>query len=784
MRINFRLFTFILLSGWILPGPFCTVVLGQTGRGKIIDSETGFVIPFVKIQQNEKEIFTAYDGEFYFDPGTELHVTHPLYEEKTVAVEPGDTSVLIKLNYHPPEGNEESEKKALRVVKFFQKYSEKNNPENLKSYEYLTSNYINILKRRRNSDTAKWTEVRSLKLLEKNRYKYHDKYFHKILRSKFTDGDTSNIKYLPVTLYNLSPYQEFIRIGELDYLNPLYPTAVKKYDYSEVETFIYNDIKFHVLYVRAKQKKHFLSLRGLYYIPENNYGLAAAVFTTVPLKLEYAQCVVTNQLTEKNIWLGENLYVEAIFEHEPKYSEDAKMIERSTNSSINFNIDDQSSKKWLNMILFGQKDTKFSEESWSMDEMKLGNREKLSYIEKDTLNKGFVRKDWTQWIYDIYMGRLAFRLPYVYIKNILSINRYEYLRLGVGLQTHKQFSDIFTLGGYAGYGFKDKQFKYGGNVGFYLGRMRSTIISYEVSKDLLEPGRTFYIEEQKNYLRNFFSKHMDNIRSQNIRFKSVVNRKVDMGVSLKSFNLQPTYDYTFKPLAERGQDTTRMYFTELLFQARFGNANTFNKNARKLFYPSRSVFSNLFVNVARGYKNVLNGDFHYWKANARLFIFIDIGQQGKLDIMMESGIMTPNQPYQINYIAPGNDVELAGIIIKNAFQTMDLYRFVSDRYLNGFFEYDFGSIFFKKTKFDPHLALELNMGWGVFSGNPAYHRGVEIHDYGTGFYEAGVSLNNLLKAKIYNLIYGGLGLGVYYSLKTPDGNSKLAVRLTYTLGAL
>lgn len=782
LRVNHSMYFFLLI--WSFPWAIHTSAMGQRGKGQIIDAETGFVIPFVKVESNTESVFSAYDGEFSYSPGDSLYFTHPVYEARGITTDPGDSTLIVELNYNPPPGDEESEKKALEIIWAFQANTPKNDPKNITGYEFLTDNYIQLYKRKRKDPDMSWQATRSMTSLEKNRYKFHDKYFHKTLNSRFSDADTSNIKFIPVSTYTLSPYNEFIRLGKLEYLNPLHPSAKKKYRYFELETFIYRDIRYHVIYIRPKEKKHFLGFHGLYYITENNYGLAAAVFTTVPLKSEYTQCVVTYQLTEKDIWLGENIHLEAIFEHEPGYNEDMKLVLRSMNSSINFNIDDQSDSKWLGMIFFDKKDTKFQKESWSMDEVNMNTSEKMSYIEKDTVTGGFVRKDWTSWVYDIYMGRLTFRLPYVNIKNILSVNRYEYLRLGIGMQTHKQFSDIFTAGGYAGYGFKDKEFKYGANAGFYLGNKRSTILTYEISKDILEPGRTEYFEQQKNYLREFYSKNMDNICSQAIRFKAVLNRKFDAGIKLSKFNLEPTYTYTYMPLAENGGDTTRMYFTELLFQARIGHPRTFDANVRKLFYPNKSVFSNFYLNLAKGFNDVFNGNYSYWKANARLFVFMDFEQKGAFNVMLEGGIMTVDQPIQIDYIAPGNDVELAGIIVKNAFQTMQLYRYLSDRYINAFLEYDFGNILFSKTKFNPGLAVALNVGWGVFSGNPALHRGFEINDYGTGYYETGVLINNLLKAKLFNYIYGGLGLGVYYAIKNPGESSKWAIRLTYTLGTI
>ena len=760
-----------------------SLVFAQEGNGQVVDSETGYVIPYTKVESDTGHLFTAFDGKFNYTPGDHLHITHPLYESSDIFTSRDELSLTIKLKYKNPEGNAESELAGLKILEAFQQYAKENNPENLDAYEFLTNNFINTYERSRDNTDAPWTLNREFESYEKNRYKFRKKYFHKLLNSKMSDSDTSDLKYIPINTYTLSPYNEFIRIGSQDYLNPLHKGAKKKYIYSVVETFIHNNSRYHILFVRPKEKRLFLGFRGLYYINEDNYGLAASVFNTMPFKDENTQCVITYQLTKKNIWIGKNIYLETYLNHMPTYNSDMKLELYSRNSTINFDINDQSSTKWLNMIALGQEDSKFDNESWSMSKMELTNSNKLSYIKTDTTQEDYIRKNWIEWINDIYMGRVAYRLKYVDLKNIISINQYEYLRIGLGIQTRRQFSDFFTMGGNIGYGFRDKKFKYGYNVGINIGKKRSTTLSYNASKDILEPGRTEYIEERKNYLRNFFSKRMDDIRSSSIQFKTALNRYMDLGIKFNSFNLEPNYSYTYLPILETNSDTSRLYFSEVLMQLRIGQPHVFNPNTRRLFYANKTVFSSLYINLARGYDHILKGDYSYWKLNSRLLLFFDFNTKGEIDLVVESGIMTPDQPYQTTYIAPGNDVALAGITIKNAFQTMELYQYISDRYFNAFFEYTFGSALFKKTKFNPQIALALNMGWGIYSGNPDLQRGVEIHDYGTGYLETGLLINNLLKIKVYKYFYGGLGVGVYYALKNTNQGSRWAFRLTYKLGS-
>ena len=783
MRLNIRYHFLIVVILVALTCGNSLEIYAQEGKGQVVNSETGFVIPFTKVESDTGHLFTAFDGKFNYTPGKHLHITHPLYESSDISTSYKELSLIIKLKYKNPKGNAESESNGLKILDAFHQHVKENNPENLGAYEFLTNNYINTYERSHDNPDAPWTLEQTMESYEKNRYKFHQKYFHKLLSSKTSDGDTSKLKYIPINTYTLSPYNEFIRIGKNDYLNPLHPGAKKKYTYTVVETFIHNNSRHHILYVRPKKKKLFLGFRGLYYINEDNYGLAASVFNTMPFKDENIQCVLTYQLTKKNVWIGKNIYLEIYTERMPGYKSDLKLELFSSNSMVNFDIDDQSSNKWLNMIALGKEDSKFDNESWSMSKLELSSKDKLAYIKTDTTHEDYVRKNWAEWLNDIYLGRVAYRIKYVDLKNIISINSYEYLRIGLGVQTHRQFSDFFTMGANVGYGFRDSEFKYGYNVGVNLGKKRSTILSYNASKDILEPGRTEYIEARKNYLRNFFSKRMDDIRSNSIQFKTNLNRHIDLGITFNSFNLEPNYSYTYMPLLETNSDTSRLYFSELLMQLRIGQPHVINPNTRRLFYANKTIFSNLYINLARGYDNILEGDYSYWKLNSRMLLFFDLKTRGEIDLVVESGIMTPDQPYQIAYIAPGNNVALAGITIKNAFQTMELYQYISDRYFNAFFEYNFGKELFKKSKFNPHIALALNMGWGIYSGDPELHRGVEIRDYGTGYFETGLLINNLLKIKVYKYFYGGLGVGVYYALKNTNQGSRWAFRLTYKLGS-
>ena len=163
---------------------------------------------------------------------------------------------------------------------------------------------------------------------------------------------------------------------------------------------------------------------------------------------------------------------------------------------------------------------------------------------------------------------------------------------------------------------------------------------------------------------------------------------------------------------------------------------------------------------------------------------IRLNRQAELDIVLDGGVMTIDQPYQIMYGSPGTEFKLTGIIINNAFQTMKLYGFFTDRYVHSFINYNFGNVIFRKSKFKPELALALNLGWGKIKGNKDIHEKIEVRDYPEGYFEAGIMLNNLLRLKIYKYFYGGLGVGTFVGFGPDAENGSFAIRLSYEIGTL
>ncbi len=153
-----------------------------------------------------------------------------------------------------------------------------------------------------------------------------------------------------------------------------------------------------------------------------------------------------------------------------------------------------------------------------------------------------------------------------------------------------------------------------------------------------------------------------------------------------------------------------------------------------------------------------------------------------MGVAVEAGIMQLDMPYQVLFNGHGSASSLVSIIVKNSFQTLPLYKYASDRFLNTYLKYSFPPWRFSKRNFSPELALATNVGWGIMKGRQDIHVSdvVSVKEYGKGYYEIGGIIDNLVRIKFFNYLYGGLGIGLFYGYGADDRENSLQSGSTYT----
>ena len=122
------------------------------------------------------------------------------------------------------------------------------------------------------------------------------------------------------------------------------------------------------------------------------------------------------------------------------------------------------------------------------------------------------------------------KIPWGYIdldiNRFLKYNSYEGFALGVGVHTNDRVSQVFKIGGFVRYGFKDKAFKYGGDLGLMIYYPWDLALNLEYQKDVLKPAITFFDDQpgffKPEYFRDFLTRKW--IRMNSIKLQSVSGR--------------------------------------------------------------------------------------------------------------------------------------------------------------------------------------------------------------------------------------------------------------------
>lgn len=332
--------------------------------------------------------------------------------------------------------------------------------------------------------------------------------------------------------------------------------------------------------------------------------------------------------------------------------------------------------------------------------------------------------------------------------------------------------------------------KYGGGVALFLNKKHDAKIEYHHFSDIIEPGQINYLDKEPDFFRKIFTNRMDDYESNQVHlsFRTPGYHLFEFG--LNEYTKRPSYDYQYKIGQDVNGDilTDEVDITEVSFRTRYAInervSNTLGEVVRLgSFYPI------IYLNYTRGINGLFSGKYDYQKVSTSIDYKVHVGHIGTSEITIEGGIMDSDVPYPTLFNGSGGNLGTSSIIIQDAFQTMGIYEFVSSRFLNLYYSHDFGPLIFGHSKLKPDFVIYHHMGWGELD-DKILHRSTEtvFQSYNKGFFESGLGINNLLKFKLFGVLYGRLGMGFFYRYgphENPGGfGENFAYRLTYSIKGL
>lgn len=789
----------------------CISILSFTQNkfaGRVLDADNNEPLAFVNIIYNSSNLGTTTDLDGYFtidakDKIEFLEVSYLGYTKLEInrADIQGKGYLEIFLHANAVQLGEVTvlpgENPAHRIIKEVVANSKKNNPEKMRSFSYVSYNKmyftIDMEALPESNDTlpqadtivtdtsdngismSKFFSEQHLFITEsitERRFKFPDNNKEEILAHRMSGLSTPAFSLITTQFQSFSFYKDFINLMDKKYLSPISKGSTNKYFFL-IEDTMYNeraDTIFIISY-RPYKGKNFEGLKGVLHINSNGYAIqnvsAVPYEPTGTFNINIQQ---KYELIDSVQWFPVQLNTTLVM-NLLQVSDNSTEITSNGDSGDDFLPLVGIGKSYLTDISlnpdykrrdFNNIEVDISEDANDRDDEywvkyrhdSLTEKDMRTYEVIDSIGKE-ANLDKTMELMEVLLtGYIPWKFINIDASSLLWYNNYEGYRLGIGIATNDKMLKWASVGGYLGYGFRDKAWKYGGHLDFNIHKNSNTTLRFGYKQDLeFSDDHTFYVDKASFSLqsaRDFFLSEMDSVRSYYSTFKftsfKYLHTKVKFDYDEKWVININRYDFT-NPINQHYFNSELGVYFRYAYKEKFFKTPYGNKISMGTKYPV------LYFNVKKGieFEDASND---YLKTEAKITKRITHRGIGDTYLSLSGGMVTGDIPYSELYYGPGS---YSWLNIDNSFNTMRVNEFVSDRFASFFFRHDFGSLLFKTKNWAPKLAIVSAVGWGDNSligdiQNDDYAKKMKL-----GYYESGIQINNILK-----MSFQGYGLGVYY----------------------
>ena len=788
--MNKKLITLIFTISFLF---FSKNVFSQTEtiKGIVIDSLTKKPLPFVNIiYNNQKQGLSAnIDGSFQIKRSNKikfLEFSYLGYKTKHLNIKELKSNKILKIKLSEKifDINEitvfAGENPAHRIINKVIENRKINNPENLESFSYksydkmvftvdldkalkeVKNENINIDSLMRDSSylNAK-NMVDSLfffmtETLSERKFKKPGKIAEKVIATRVSGLKNTSFFVLATSFQSFSFYNEMITLAESRYINPISKGSTKRYFFN-IEDTTYNqrgDTIFRISY-KPKKGKNFEALEGVLNINTHKYAIENVIAKPVDnnglVNIEIQQ---KYELLNNKFWFPTELNTTMIFPASQIEAGSLKMDLLSISKSYIYDIEinTEISKKDFSIAQLEIAKDALKKDSLFWDKnrkYKLTEKENTTYHVIDSIGKKHNLDLTFNSIQALTKGYIPIQFLDLNLSDLMNYNEFEQLRLGLGMKTNDKISSIFSIGGYFGYGFGDKEFKYGGNLLLNIYKKRDLKLNFSYKNDLIESSGYSFLERQNlsstEIYRQYLVQDMTYVEEYSSSIQLMPFKHFNLQLNFAVQEIQPSIYSDFIPYN----------FTETSLQFRFA-PNEDLAYIDNEFIPLLSTSSPIFLgNVVKGF-NTLGGNYDYLKLETKLQISFLTKAFGKTNLQITGGKIWGKTPYFKQYNGHGNysnfQTETA-----NSFATMRMNEFLSDEFLAVYFRQDFGSLLFKTEKFKPQILLISSLAYGKLN-KPDLKYNLPYKTMEKGYFESGILINSIIRP----LKFMGLGFGAFY----------------------
>jgi len=590
-------------------------------------------------------------------------------------------------------------------------------------------------------------------------------------------------------LQSFNFYENQFNLLGKSYINPLAFGGIRRYLFIlEDQTIVDGDTTFTIRF-QPRKDKNFEGMKGWLYINSNGYALEK-VIAEPAVKSESANTKIIQEYAfiDGKRWFPVKLSTEAAF---PALKLDSKLkngylVGKGSTYIENIVIGADLSKERFNAVTIRTEEDANEKDSshWnSQRKFELTDKEERTYVVVDSISDVYKLDQKFSSLASLAEGKIPFGYFQLDLMRLFDYRDYEGYRFGLGLENSKKLMKRVTVGGYFGYGTRDKDWKYGGYAKWMMIPKQFIELKLSFQEDIAERGGySFQGLEQglalNAYARHLYIKNMEHQRKAEFSISGYLTPRIKLVAAANYQRIGLTDDYRYTNpdgIIFSGDRTFDLAETSLeaIWTIREKVMYLGTKRVSK-----GSNFPRIMAKATKGISGIEQSSLDYLRLNLDIQQDVNIRAVGKFSYLISAGKTIGDVPLFLNQSAPGTGGNW-NLSVINSFETILPSTFYNKEQVAIFTRFTFKPLKTNKKWSTPQLGIHHAMGTGSFSRKDEHKVALNNMDFKSmdkGYYEVGLILD-----KVLNINTAGLGIGVFYnygSYSVPQFDKNLTYKLS------
>ena len=776
----------VLLSVCLLLN--CLILFSQRKiTGVIADSLTKQVLPFATIRavDSKNTYITGLNGKFTIDLAentTQLLISYISYESRVIPVKTlrdADTIFLTPATALLGEVILKPQSEKIRyIINSAIRNKPIHNPELYPVYQcriyYKMKVDLHVSRIPGDSVKDLFSGNNHLLMSEtysKRIYKHPGQLQEIVLASRFSGLRQTYFTNLVTDVLPFHIYSDYITLNNKDYINPIARGWQNRYDFRLADEIYDGEDTIYILTFKPKMNLNFNSLEGMVYIQNNSFAVSHFISTTTDTLS--GREIRLEQVYHKSEgkWFPRELNYEMLLKNSMAGGFIIKMNGHSYIDSVTYQLD-QGFKfdKGYTVKLDDSVDSRSSEDWEKMRQDSLTLRENNTYRIIDSISQRNDVEEKIVMFGELSRGFFPFKKINLDIARLYTHNDFEGHRVGIGLYTNDKWSKHYSIGGWFGYGFKDKVMKFGGSAQFFHRSNKDNWLKIYYNNDYQNTGNIqIHREIDRSGYRNWLLSRIDHVRTYGITAHTQRGFwEIELNGSRK--DLESLYQNNF---IYGGKNYTNFNVTDGAISLRFA----YGEKRTPVFGYYMPVFTKhpvLYFRASTGLINSNEYSANYIQAFAAVTYKKHFNRWGNDNFQLEAGAIHAlnDKPLARSFLLAAKGFRTDGLNFYSwgGFLTMRPYDYFSDKYASLLYKHDFDRYLWKHKFSKPFISLAYNV---MFGGLELQHQSANggISTLVSGYHEPGIIVNQLLQKNLFQVSYIYLNVGAFYHV-VPELNWK------------